>query len=360
MGCMSLWLFIPCQAKAQTNIETYFDYGEVNAVLDDIFPESKASFSELVTEIIEGESIGKTLWYYIKQQASYEFRSVKKSMVQIFLIALVAAVFRNFSGVFQNQQAAELGFYVLYMLFITICVGVFQVLVESVESAVTHLLDFFRAMGPVYFMGVAITTGNATSIAFYNILLFIIYLMDVLVKNVLLPLIQTYFVLRVLNELSKEDYLTKFGELIEMLVKWVLRGLLAGVVGIGMIQGMLTPAIDSVKRSVITGGGEALPIIGDAVGGVTEVVLGTAVLIRNGIGAAGAAVCVAICAVPVIKMAGIVVLYRLTAAVIQPISEKRMVNCVGTMADGAGLLLHMIVTSGALFLIVIAIVTNST
>jgi stage III sporulation protein AE len=57
-------------------------------------------------------------------------------------------------------------------------------------------------------------------------------------------------------------------------------------------------------------------------------------------------------------MAIIVLLYRVTAAIIQPISEKRIVNCVGNMADGANLLLQTILTTCVLFLITIAIVAN--
>ena len=275
---------MPLSVQAKETIEKHFDYQEVDEILEEIFPDEKMRFSELVTRITEGERIGEVLIEFLKERMTYEFLNARQSMVQILLIALVAAVFHNFAGVFQNQQVAELGFYVLYMIFITICVGSFQVLMESVQIGIRNLLDFFRALGPIYFMGVAITTGSVTSIAFYNILLFIIYLADVLVEKLLLPLVQTFFVLRILNEMSKEEYLSKFGELIQMLIKWILRAFLAGVLGISVIQGMLSPAIDSVKRSVLMRGGEAIPIIGDAIGGVTEVMLGTAVLIRNGIG----------------------------------------------------------------------------
>ena len=88
--------------------------------------------------------------------------------------------------------------------------------------------------------------------------------------------------------------------------------------------------------------------------------LGTVVLIRNGIGIAGAVICIAICLIPIAQMAGVVILYKLAAAMVEPISEKRMVNCIGNMADGASLLLQIILTICALFLIVIAIVTSST
>ena len=357
-GCLCFWLLIPMSAYGQETIEEHLDYREVDQILEEIFPEEKIHFSDLVSELTEGENVGEILWEFLREKISYEFAYAKKGMLQILLLVLVAAVFHNFAGVFQNQQTSEMGFYVLYALFITICVSTFRVLMDSVGNGITNLLQFFRALGPVYFMVVAVTTGSASSIVFYNILLFIIYLADLIITSLLLPLVQTFFVLRILNEMSKEDYLSKFGDFVEMLIKWILRVFLAGVVGINLVQGMLSPAIDAVKRNMLRGGGEALPIIGEAIGGVTEVVLGTAVLIRNGIGVAGMIISVGICLVPVVQMAAIVVAYRFLAALVQPISEKRMVNCIGNMADGAGLLLQIILTSGALFLIVIATVSN--
>ena len=89
-------------------------------------------------------------------------------------------------------------------------------------------------------------------------------------------------------------------------------------------------------------------------------VLGTAVLIKNGIGVAGSIICIAICMAPVVQMAVVTLLYKLVAAMIQPISEKRFVGCISSMADGAEILLRIIFTSGVLFLVTIAMVASTT
>jgi stage III sporulation protein AE len=167
-------------------------------------------------------------------------------------------------------------------------------------------------------------------------------------------------VIQILNDLSTEEYLSKFGELLHTVIVWILRTMLGAVIGINLIQGLLAPAIDSVKRSILLRGGEAIPIIGDVIGGASEVVLGTTVLIKNGIGVAGAIICIAICMAPVVQMAVVTLMYKLTAALIQPISEKRIVGCVSSMADGSEILLRVIFTSGVLFLITIAMVANTT
>ena len=94
--------------------------------------------------------------------------------------------------------------------------------------------------------------------------------------------------------------MSRFTELIETVVSWTLKTLLALVIGLNTIQGLIAPAVDSVKRSALTRGVEAIPGVGDAIGGTAEVILGTAVVVKNGIGIAGAIICFALCAVPLV------------------------------------------------------------
>lgn len=366
---LAVWLCFPVVAHAsdiQTETEdkmfSHFDFQEMDEFLQKIFPNDKISFYDMVKGLISGELelSAELIIEMISDQFTYEFRNTKESIVHILVIVIIAAIFCNFSGVFPNSQVSELSYYVLYMLLITICLNSFRVLVSSVVSGLGNLLEFLTLLGPIYFLAVAIATGSATSVAFYNMILILVCVVELVIQNFLIPLVQVYMIVRVLNELSKEEYLSKFGELLHTIITWSLKTLLGGVIGINLIQGLLSPAIDSVKRSILYRGGEALPVIGDAIGGAAEVVLGTAVLIKNGIGVAGAVICIAICMAPVIQMGVIALIYKLVAAMVQPISEKRMVGCISSMADGAEILLKIIFTSGVLFLVTIAMVASTT
>lgn len=350
------------QDETQEKIFEKFEFEEIEDLLDDIFLNEKLNFKETVLALISGETelTFETVKNMVLDQFSYEFRNSKASIVHILIITIIAAVFHNFSGVFQNSQVSELSFYVLYMLLITIGMDSFRTLITSVTEGIGNLLEFLGLLGPIYFMAVAIATGSATSIAFYNLILLLIYIVENLIQNMLLPFVQVYMVIRILNDLSSEEFLSKFAELIQTIIVWTLRTLLGAVIGLNLIQGLLSPAIDSVKRSVLMKGGTAIPVVGNAVGSVMEIILGTAVLIKNGIGIAGAIICVAICLSPVIQMSAIVLMYKLTAALIQPISDKRMVGCISSMADGAVLLLRIIFTSCVLFLVSIAVIAATT
>ena len=352
----------PEQNEVEDTMFKLFDFGEVNQVLKDILPEEKMDFGETVRAVIKGEvkfSV-ELLEKLVSEQLFYEFRQNKKTVIHILIIAIIAAVFTNFSNVFQNKQIGEISFYVLYLLLITICLSTFQILIDGAGGHLEKLTAFMRVLGPLYFLAVAISTGSGTSIVFYNLLLFLIYIVELLILNFLLPLLHIYMVIRVLNNLSAEEYLSKFAELIEFIVTWTLKTLLAAIIGLNVIQGLISPAIDSLKRGVLTKGVEAIPAIGDALGGTAEIVLGTAVLVKNGIGVTGAIICIAICVIPILQMFVMAFLYKLTSAFIQPVSDKRIVGCVSGMGEGCQILLRVIFTTGMLFLLTIAIVTATT
>lgn len=350
------------QKEVEDMLFKAFDFENVNQVLKDILPEEKMDFGETVRAIIKGDM--KLSVELVEKLASdqlfYELRQNKKTVIHILLIAIIASVFTNFSNVFQNKQIGEISFYVLYLLLITICLNTFQILIDGAGGHLEKLTTFMRVLGPLYFLAVTVSTGSGTSIIFYNLLLFLIYIVELLILNFLLPLLHIYMVIRVLNNLSAEEYLSKFAELIEFIVTWTLKTLLAAIVGLNVIQGLISPAIDSLKRGVLTKSVEAIPAIGDALGGTAEVVLGTAVLVKNGIGVTGAIICIVICIVPLLQMFVMTFLYKLTSALIQPVSDKRIVGCVSGMGEGCRILSQVIFTTGMLFLLTIAIVTATT
>ena len=350
------------QKEAEETIWKEFEFSEIEDLLDDIFPEKKTDFQDLIKKMLSGQTEPslQVIGEMISDQFFYEWKSSKAGMVHILLIVIVAAVFTNFSNVFQNQQISEISFYVLYLLLITIGLNSFRILIVSASENLERLIGFMKVLGPVYFLAVAFAAGSSTSILFYNLVLLLIYLVELVILNFLIPFVQVYIVVKVMNNLSEEDYLSKFAELCETVIAWTLKTLLSGGTGVSIIQGLLSPAIDSLKRSVVGRSAEAIPVVGDAIGGVTEVMLGTAVLIKNGIGVAGALVCIGICLVPMIQMAVVTLLYKLIAAMIQPVSDKRIVGCISSIADGSQMLLRIIFTTGVLFLLTIAVVTATT
>lgn len=154
-----------------------------------------------------------------------------------------------------------------------------------------------------------------------------------------------YVLIALINNLSKEEMLGKMAELLETAVSWGLRTLLGAVVGLQVVRGLVAPVMDTLKRSLLGRAAGALPGVGNAVNMVTELVLTSAVLIRNSLGVVILTVFVSIGAGPVIHYGLLALIYRFLSAVAQPISDKRIVESLSTMGEGCTLLLRVLFTA---------------
>lgn len=339
-----------------------FDFGEVDKELAGLFPEQRLSFKETLMGILSGDTAftADLLNKLVSEQFTYAIKSCRQNLGHILFLAVIAAVFTNFGNIFQSRQISEVSFFVLYLLMIALCLNSFRAVVEWTTGGIEGLASFMKVFCPIYFLAVTIAKGSVTAAAFYNLALFLILVVELLIVRLLLPLVHVYMMIKILDFLSPEEYLSKFAELIETAVSWALKTLLTCIVGLNVLQSLISPAIDTVKRSVVTRGAEAIPGIGDVLGGMTEVVFGTAVLVKNGIGMTGAVICFALCLFPLVQIGCIVLMYKLAAALIQPVSDKRIVGCIESIGDGCRLLMRIIFTSGLLFLLTIVVVSAST
>lgn len=350
------------QDEIQDALLAEFDFNEIEENLDQMFLQEKITFSDVVSTLISGDMTEtiRIFLQFVADQISYEFDYNRRSLVYVLMTALTAAVFSNFAGAFKNRQISDISFYIMYMLLITLCLTSFRTSAAGLEDRLGTLVDFMRVLCPSYFLAVAFASGSVTSLFFYNVILFLIYIVELVIVRFLLPVVNIYIMVRVLGNLTGEDFLSEFADLIRKGVSWILKTLLICVVSVNVVQGLLAPAIDAVKRSALTRTAEALPWVGNAVGGVTEVVLGTAVLIKNGIGMAGAVITIAICAVPILQMLIMAFMYKLAAALVQPVSDKRITTCISGVSEGYEIMVKVIFTAGLLFMITIAIVAAST
>jgi stage III sporulation protein AE len=261
---------------------------------------------------------------------------------------------------FKNNQVSETGYYVTYLLLFGLCISSFIVASGIAAATISALLNFMRALVPTYLMSIAFCTGATTSMIYYEAALGLITLVDVVLVKIVIPMINFYLVIMLVNNMSAEDTLSKLAGLFSSAISWLLKSLLALVVGFNAIQGLVVPVSDQVKRSAMMKASEAIPGIGDALGGVAETVLGAGILLKNAIGVAGLIVIISICAVPLIKLLIITVVYKVGGAALQPISDKRFIECISASAKSASMLLNAVFVGAVLFILSITIVAVTT
>lgn len=337
------------------------DFSGLDEVLDRQDTTKDFDFRGLVEKLISGEKIDKKwLLEEVKVIIFQELNQSRGYLIQIVLLVVAFALLYNFSNVFENAAVTDISFYIVYMILLALLMKSFLIMSGILNETLKGMLDFMRALMPAFCLSIMFSTGTATSMGFYQLTLFLIYLIENVLLYMVVPAVHIYILLELLNHLTGEELISKMTELMESGVKWVLKIMFTIVIGINVVQGMLNPVIDGFKTSAFARTAGMLPGIGGSIQGVTEIMVGSGIIIKNGVGMAGILVLLLMCAGPMIKVGILTLLYKLTGAVVQPIADKRLAGCINGMGKGAGLFGKVLVTAGTMLMVTIALVSAAT
>lgn len=357
------WTGVIQNTKAMEGAETGdYDFTDIQGVMDEVFGAEAPDFRTLVEGMVRGntEVSFKAVGSWFLSACFYDVKVNQKSMVLLLGIGVIAAIFHNLSMAFSNQQIADTGFFITYLAFLTITMAAFYEAAKTVEGALRNLEGFMRALIPAFYMAVAFSTGGTTAVGFYQVTLIIISLANLVLLRLALPVIKISTLFTLLNHMAKEDFLSKLSDLFKTVVAWTLKGVLALVVGLNTLQGLVLPAVDEAKLSLVQKTLAMVPGIGNSADAAASLITNSGNLIKNGIGCAAFIFVAIMAAVPAAKVALFVLMYQVTCAVLQPVSDKRMVSALSGICDGAKLLLQVVITAGLLYLITIAIACTVT
>lgn len=350
------------EMKETEQILRQFDFDGINQELESMFPQYDLNFSELFQNIMSGDLklSFNLIINMLKESIFGEVGEIKKIFVTIIMIGIISALFSNFSKIFENHQIADIGFYFMYMLLIVILIKTFEIGVSIAAATTNYIILFMKLLIPTFFTAVGLASGSLTALAFHQLTLFVIFAVETILLSLLLPFTNTYIFLVVINGLNEEERFTALLEMLRKGINLILKLVLGLVGGIGFLQSMITPVIDGLKMTTIRKTISVIPGLGNIADSITEVVLGSAMLIKNSIGVALMVILVIVCLVPIVKIALLTLVLKGSAAIMGIITDKRMTACTNQVGDGSLLLLKIAITALSLFLITIAIVITAT
>ncbi len=327
-----------------------------------LFPEYTFDGRTVMNLILQGR-----LWEAVKEIGSgitgvidSQTGELKTLFVTILVLGVVAALFVNFADLFQDHQVSDIAFFFVYLLMIAVLMKSFAGAASVVREILETVTMFMRLYIPTYMIAVGSASGLASASVYYQILLFIVYLIEWGYLTLLLPTVYTYILLTVINGVWMEEKLTLLLELLSKVISVSIKVTLGVITGFSILQAMITPVIDSLQSSVLKKAMSAIPAIGGLTEGMFEMVIGSAVLVKNSIGLYITLVLIVLCCIPVLKLALLSGVIKLSAALIGIVSDKRMTNCANRVGDGNIMLLKIALSSIGMFVIQIAIITYTT
>lgn len=338
------------------------DAEEMDRCLKELFPNESLNFQKMVMTIVKGDlkSTIKNIGHLLFDELFLILKTSKKSIFMMITTASLAAIYKQITIVFEEEQMLKNGYYVFTMLMVMLCFGTFIVIFQWIEVMIRRMVRFMAVFYPLFFIFVAISKGSISAVSFYELALFLIYIVEFLVGKVFMGFIQVYMMISLVNQLMGEGRLTKLCEFFETMISWGIKSTLAGVIGLSIVQGMISPSLDQVKRSVVTKGIEAIPGVGNVIGGSAETLLALASLIKNGVGIGGVIICFFLCMIPLSQIALASLMFHLIAAILEPVSDESISNCIMNVSVGCKLLMKIVYSTGVLFLTTIILVSAVT
>ena len=345
------------------DIYSDFNLNEIEEKVQNLFPQWKFSFFDIVKEVYEGNEKGivELLFERVKDAFFMEVQGIKEVFVTVVIVMLVASVFHTFRDFFQNHQIAEISYYINYLILMIILTNLFGTILEIGENALKTIEEFMRVFFPTYFLIVGNTIGRGTGLAYYQIAGGVIYLVEWCLVSFFLPSLSAYMLFVLINGIWEEDRLSLLLELFQKGISFLLKIMLGILTGASMIQSMIVPIIDRVKGETVYKAVESIPGIGEVAEGALRIWLGSAVLIKNSVGIVGCLLLLMLCAIPMIKILVTGCLLKITAAILGIMGEKKMINCANHVGDGIFMIFRTVCYGMLFFLVLVAItiyVTN--
>ncbi|MGN0334043.1 MAG: stage III sporulation protein AE [Lachnospiraceae bacterium] len=339
---------------------TGIGYGDIEEVLQRILGQD-AGFAEMVTELTESGTLsGGAFLSVIKDSFFTQIEGYREMLFYLMLLLLSAAILAAVTRAFSNHQISDMGFYMIYLLLILVLMQVFGECYELTRQMVTDLLDFMKVLMPAYLMAAAAASYRTSAAVFYEGFLILVYYLQRIVLHFVLPAIRGYCLLVLAGHLGSTDFFSRGRQQIRKLISLVLKAMIGVSAGLQFIQGMITPAIDSMQQTALSKGVSGLGSMGNVAQGVMDIILGSGVLLKNGIGAAAAVLIVVISLLPALRVGIYVFFFQLLAVVTEPVTDGRLNSAIGEMGEGLGLLVKLQFTVAALFLLTIAVVCVTT
>ena len=335
------------------------DFSSVEEILETTGQGTESfSFGELLDMIFRGDVKGACAmaFHSLLDSLFSEMSAGSGRMAQIFLIALTGAVFTCFSDIFSGGQISETAFYVTFLLLFSLLASSFYESISVAGRAVSQAFEFMRALTPGYFMTVAFTGGSLSAGAGCSWMLFSITAAQWLLSKLIFPVFKIYILLVLAGHLTKEELFSRMTGGIRIAVEWSMKTLTGAVLGFHILQGMVIPYADAVKHTSLKRMVSMIPGLGQGASAVSQMVLGSGILIKNTVGAGAAVTLLAITAVPIMKLLILMLLYQFVAAAAEPICDKRLTACMADIGKGHQILLKLVCLSLLLLIVSIGVI----
>lgn len=150
-----------------------------------------------------------------------------------------------------------------------------------------------------------------------------------LIQYVVLPLLFLAAILSIVSTLSEQYKVTKLAQLLRNVSIGILGIYLTIFLGVISVQGATAAVADGIAiRTAKFVTGNFIPVIGRMFTDATDTVITASLLLKNTVGILGVTILILLAAFPAMKILAIAIIYKLAAALLQPLGGGPVISCL--------------------------------
>ncbi len=327
---------------------------EVERLLEGLRRELGADFPGIglrdLVSLLRGEgdgpdlrSFGSALATYFAKEIVANATLLGRLLALVVLLGLLLALRSSFGDESVAQVAYLLGCIVLAGL----AINGLRIAVEAAREHVGLTLDFMRAIMPVLLslligVGAVVTAG-----LFSPWLLFATYAIASVCNGLVVPMVMVSAACEVVSSLGTQVKVTGVASVLRQVAVTALGLSLTLFLGVMTVQSAAGSVADGVAfRTGKFLASSFLPVIGKMFGDAMEMVVGGSLVLKNAVGIAGGLAVFAMTALPALKIGAVILIYRVAAALAQPVAGREIVACLDGIANCLGVVLLAVCGTG--------------
>jgi stage III sporulation protein AE len=335
-------------------IEDLFDIASRNgSIFKDISP------GEIIQSLIRGESIFdlNDILGAICNHFMHEITGSIVLGIQIVAICIIIGLLKNFSTSFYDETVSSLGIIVCSCCVMILCLKVFMEVYKICSNSVETMTVTMQALLPVL-VPLLIAMGSFTSGSILNpFIVTAITIFNSILQRVIMPAIYLSCIFILVNSLSDRDYVKKLALFIRGFAIAAMGLSVTLFSGLTIMQGMVTKTADGMlaktaKYSV----DNFVPIVGGFAADSIDLILSCTTIIKNGVGIFGLIIILTLLIIPMVKILAVAIVFKLTAVITEPISNKTISDCLNEIGNTVITLAVILFLGAMMFLIFLAII----
>lgn len=278
---------------------------------------------------------------------------------RLLILAVFTAVLQQLQTAFGGSGVGKLAQALSYLVLMGIALATFQSAMDLARGSIERMTGFMQTLLPVMITLLA-AMGNITTAALFKpMVIGSLTFLSTMIMNVVLPLFFLAAVLKLFNHISSEFKLSKLAGLFEFTGKLSLGIIMTVFIGVMAVQGVTGGVADGVALRTAKYSADLVPVVGKFFKDAVELVVTSGLMLKNTLGIVAILAIALICIGPVIKLVAMLLVFRISAALIEPLGQKDLADTLQDMSKSLIFIFAAVASVAIMFFMAVAVVVGS-